>query len=204
MDNFAYNYDYSGGDGAFIATMAGFIFIILAIALVFYILFVMGLYRMAKNQNIENAWLAFIPLANFYIMGCVIGPIKIGDYYFDRQKAGLLVLVVPLGLMVLANIPFIGIIFSLASFAFWCAAYYYLYSRYSTDNKPVILLVVSVVTLFMASAIIIFAIRNNEYNNPDMDIASGGGTGYKYCPSCGQANDISTHFCSNCGNNFTA
>ncbi len=47
----------------------GFILIYFAIIIGAYVLRALGLYTMAKNQSIDNAWLSWIPIASTYIMG---------------------------------------------------------------------------------------------------------------------------------------
>ena len=42
------------------------------ILLPFYIMYSLGLYTMAKRQNIPNCFLAWIPIANLYILGLLI------------------------------------------------------------------------------------------------------------------------------------
>ncbi|HQA08107.1 MAG TPA: hypothetical protein PLM20_08240 [Syntrophomonadaceae bacterium] len=66
------------GVGALLA-VGGFILLFLLLGLVFYILFSLGLYTMAKRRDLPNAWLAWIPFAQIYTMGEVIGPVKLGS-----------------------------------------------------------------------------------------------------------------------------
>ena len=51
---------------AIIASIVG-----LAIGLTSYILMSLGLYKLAKNRGIDAPWLAWIPVGNAYIMGCL-------------------------------------------------------------------------------------------------------------------------------------
>ena len=44
-------------------------FLLFIVAVALYIIFSIGLYQMAKNAGLENSWLAFVPIAQMYIMG---------------------------------------------------------------------------------------------------------------------------------------
>lgn len=46
------------GAAAILAGLAGFLFVLVAVLLVFYVLKSIGLMTMAANKGIENAWLA--------------------------------------------------------------------------------------------------------------------------------------------------
>ena len=45
--------------------------VVLAFSAVFYVLQSLGLYTIAKRRGIENPWLAWIPVANYWILGCI-------------------------------------------------------------------------------------------------------------------------------------
>lgn len=45
--------------------------VVLAVSAVFYIFQSLGLYTIAKRRGIENPWLAWIPVANYWILGCI-------------------------------------------------------------------------------------------------------------------------------------
>lgn len=75
--------------------MAMFVFFAI-LFLVFYIYFSLTLMKTAKRLNVENAWLAWIPIANVYLM------LKIA-------KMNPLFLLLLLGMI----IPFVGFLFSI-------------------------------------------------------------------------------------------
>ncbi len=92
----------SGGTFAFVgAFLAVFAIIFLAI----YVYFALALMAIAKKTNTENAWLAWIPLANIYLMAQVG---KVQWWY------ALLIILLPI-------IPMIGGLASLAVtvFVWW-------------------------------------------------------------------------------------
>jgi len=97
------------GDAMGLAFLAGLSFLFVLVGIVLYLLFSFGLYTMAKRRNLENPWLAFIPVAQLYTMGELIGPVKIANYNVDQP--GLYLLAGAVGLWVLSLIPLLGIIF---------------------------------------------------------------------------------------------
>ncbi|NLB52633.1 MAG: hypothetical protein GX808_06810 [Syntrophomonadaceae bacterium] len=144
-----------------------FLFVIIGIAL--YILSALGLYTMAKRRNMEYAWLAWIPVAQVYILGEIIGPKKFGD--FEVPQPGLYLLGGLLALWVLSRLPAIGFIFSLAITVVSIGALYYLFRSYTTENTPVIYTILSVVTFGFLAPIFVFMVRNNEYNADEDSLA---------------------------------
>ncbi len=80
--DFYANYDYSQYDGIKNAAagaglswglaIAGFIALIaLTLAVLSYVFYSVGLFKMARNLGIVAPWLAFIPVANLYLLGRV-------------------------------------------------------------------------------------------------------------------------------------
>ena len=51
--------------------------LILAVIIAFYVLRSIGLYKMAENSGVKNAWLAFIPFGWIFTAGKIIGTAKI-------------------------------------------------------------------------------------------------------------------------------
>ncbi len=43
-----------------------------------------GLYNLAVNRGIENPWLAWIPIADLYIMGLLVGEMDLFGYHLDN------------------------------------------------------------------------------------------------------------------------
>lgn len=158
--------DQSIGVFAALGVVMAFI-VIIGIAL--YILSALGLYTMAKRRNMEYAWLAWIPVAQLYILGELIGPRKFGD--FEVPQPGLYLLGAMLALSILSRLPAIGSIFSLATAVLSIGALYYLFKSYTTDNTPVVYTILSAVTFGFLAPIFVFIIRNNEYQNDDHSLA---------------------------------
>jgi uncharacterized integral membrane protein len=155
--------------GALLA-VGGFMLLFFLLGLVFYILFSLGLYTMAKRRSIPNPWLAWIPIAQLYMLGEVIGPVKLGD--FTADKPGLYLLGAIIGLWVLSFIPILGPIFSLANLAVAIGALYLLFSRYTTGNTPILYTILGVASFGALMAIFVFTVRNNEYLPADESAAT--------------------------------
>ncbi|WP_041669136.1 DUF4190 domain-containing protein [Acetobacterium woodii] len=145
--------------------------ILLAIAavigIVCYVFNSIGLYTMAKNRNIDHPWLAWIPIANSYLMGELINDdVSIGSWHIPYAKLflPLMGLALTLVMSVLGLIPyfgaFLGILLSLALGFYYYTALFWLFSIYD-QNHRVLYLVLSIVFAFMGP-IFIFVIRNRD------------------------------------------
>lgn len=55
LEGFSFNFDFGSGAAAVAA----------------YIFMALGLYAIAKNRRINNPWLAWVPVANLWILGCI-------------------------------------------------------------------------------------------------------------------------------------
>lgn len=140
--------------GVFLA-MAFFGIIFLAIMVVYYLLFAFGLYGLAKKANIENPWVAFIPIAQLYILGMLVKNVKIQD-----KEIPSLELVLPLGylaMLILNRIPLIGFLLSIAYLVLFALTIYKLYSEYRPESA-VLWLILSIFIL----PILVFIMRNDS------------------------------------------
>lgn len=142
----------------------GFSALSFLIAIALYILFAGGLFTLAMRRNLANAWMAWIPIAQIYTVGEVIGPVKLGDN--EITQTGLYLLITLLALWVLSLLPVLGVLFSLTSLVLGVAVMYFLFSRYTAGSTPVVYTVLSVLLPFMGP-IFVFLIRNNEYRLPE-------------------------------------
>jgi len=89
-----------------------FVLFLFVLMLISYIPFSLGLYRMAVKCGVENPWLAWVPFANLYVMGLIVRELKFQDYEVPRPE-----LVLPAAALlniVVSQIPFAGMLFSLA------------------------------------------------------------------------------------------
>jgi len=147
--------DY-GALGAILALSAIAFLFFAVIFLAFWVLKSIGLYTLASNRGIENPWLAWIPIADLYIMGLLVGEMDILDYHLDNL--GLWCPVIFVSGSILSGIPFVGTLVSIAWFIF---ALYFLYKVFEIYTPQAVLYtVLSIIPgLF---AIFLFLIRNNQ------------------------------------------
>jgi len=151
-----------------IMSVLGIILVVsLVIGLVCYVFNALGLYTMAKNRNLDNPWLAWIPLASNYLMGELINDdVSISTWHIPYAKLflPLMGLALTVVMMILGFIPylgaFIGILLSLALSFYYYAAQFWLYSIYDKDHR-VLYLVLSIIFPFLGP-IFIFIIRNRD------------------------------------------
>lgn len=139
--------------GGLFTFLSAFLFIIIIFTLVMYLLQAFAMMKMADNLGIENSWLAFIPIANYWIYGELVSE-KLGG------EGGKKVLIVMVASLILSFIPVIGWVVSAGVSIFSLVLAYWLLSRYS--ENAVIWFVVSFITGFIAYPIILFALRNNK------------------------------------------
>lgn len=147
---------YGSGLGAVMAMGAAITTVVFLIGLGFYILKSLGLYALANNRGIENPWLAWIPVADLYIMGMLVGEMDLFGVHIDN-----LGLWYPVGLLVgvmLSMIPIIGIIFTVALLIFNIAFIYKLFEMYTPSAA--LFTVLSI--LLGLLPVFIFVIRDNE------------------------------------------
>jgi len=142
------------GIAALFGTFFLFIFLI---AFASYVFVALGLYTMAQRRNIENPWIAWIPVAQLYILGRVIRTLNIGGYEIPQVE-----LVLPgiaIASAVLGMIPLIGTVISIAAAVVSFFALYKLYKIHRPD-QAVLYLVLSIIIPFMGP-VFIFLMRND-------------------------------------------
>jgi len=140
----------------FLAIFLGIIFVIaLVIVLPFYIIGSIGLMKIAQNKGIDDAWLAWIPFVNLYILGKIVDNFDLGSANINKLE-----LVLPLVAIAsggIAFIPIIGQMLSLAIFVLYIFTFIKLYKMY-VPSQYVLYTVLSCLGLF---SIMFFLIRNN-------------------------------------------
>jgi hypothetical protein len=145
--------------GSFFALLGIFLLIPLIITIGVYVLISLGLLTLATNEKIENPWLAWIPFANLYILGKLIPELKISTYLVPRHE-----LVLPIAAAatcIFTNVPFIGILVSLANLVLIICAVYTLFKRYAGENA-LVYTVVGFITCGIMLAVFIYMIRNER------------------------------------------
>lgn len=123
-----------------------------------YVIGAFGLYHLAENLRIENSWLAWVPVANLYLLGKMIGSVKIAD-----RRIGYLELILPIGFVLalsMINIPIIAQLLCIAYSVIFITALYKLYLNCRPESA-VLYTVLSAVGLF---PIIFYLIKDDTPN----------------------------------------
>lgn len=144
------------------------LFIVSFCILIGYIFKAIGFYTIAKRRGINNPWLAFIPLAQEYIMGDIYD--NINAYKFKQTNYKILLLVLVLITSTSSGYTNVSM-FALSTFLFWVTsivsivfrvfsliAIFNIFKEYSPKNA-VLFLVLSI--CLYVDFIFIFAIRKN-------------------------------------------
>lgn len=147
----------TAGIGAFLAAVAGLGMIMLVIVAGLWILKSIGLSQMAKNRGIENEWLAWLPVADLYIMGKIVEEMNVLGIQINNL--GLWFPVISLLGGLLSSIPILGIILFIGILIFQIAFIYKLFSLYT--DQATIYTVLCVFFAFLLP-IFIFSLRNNS------------------------------------------
>lgn len=129
------------------------------VAIVCYFLSCLAIMKMADNAGIEEKWLAWIPVGNFYIIGKLINKIEFGDKTFEQAE-----LILPAIFVISLILRRIGFIGSLANFMMWLVtlySFYMLYKRYAPD-KVTKYMIISVFVPVIGSSVILHKIKAYE------------------------------------------
>jgi uncharacterized membrane protein len=140
-----------------IAASIGLIIVFLIIAIVFYVLAALGLYKLAQNEGIENPWLAWVPFGNLYIVGRLVKTVKLFNYDIPSLE-----LVLPIGAIavaILGGIPLLGTLLSIAFMIVLYVTLYNLYKKYRPQSATLWIILSIVLGLF---PIFIFIMRNDR------------------------------------------
>ena len=105
--------------GGFFALLAGYLLIVCVVGIVVWILTSIPLYSMAKSAGVTNAWLAWIPVGNMYVLNALGGDefSLFGDkiHFNERINAFWVFLALSFGGGLLSAIPIIGTLVGLCA-----------------------------------------------------------------------------------------
>lgn len=146
------------------AFMGVFALFAVVIGIALYVIFALGLMNLAKKQGIENEWLAFIPIAQLYILGLIIKELKI--FSFEVPSPELVLPIAALAAIVLGAVPVIGFVLSIGNAVLTVASLYTLYLIY-IPGSAVLYTVLGFFLPFL-TPFFIYSIRNNEPVKPMM------------------------------------
>lgn len=184
MEDFYYEdfyYDVPMSDEVFanvFAILLGVLGVVLLVGILFYVLQSLAVYTVAKRRGIKNPGLAWVPVANYWIMGCISDQYKyvVKGKVQNRRTVMLALQIAAVVLSILASVlelflPALGVILSvanygvaIASMVIWYMALYDLYSSCNPDNS-VLFLVLSIL-LGVTMPFFMFACRNKDKGMP--------------------------------------
>ena len=148
----------------FVGGLTTILFFVLVIGL--YLLFVLGLYGLAKTERTGNEWFAFIPVLQLYIIGKILRELRAGS--FTIPKLELVLPLAPFAVMIvdkiLSAIPAAGgllsLLLNIVYIVFSIMITYNFYKRYC-GGKAAIMTVLSVIFFFMGP-IYVFSMRDSK------------------------------------------
>lgn len=173
FDSDLHRYASTAAGGAALGVIITVYVIIALIGIVLYIIQAYGLYKMAQRRGIEHAWLAYVPVAQYYIMGALLGNTEIKGIRFNPAFAlPISTVAIPSVCVVLMFIPILGWIAIAAISVAYIVVYYILLYRLFQLYKPesaAMYVALSIIFSGIATPIIFFSLRK-----ADLVTASGG------------------------------
>lgn len=118
--------------GSFVAAAIIGSILMAIIGIAFYIFFSFALYKLVQKRGMPNPWMAWIPIAQFYILGLMVKKTKISTFEIPSLE-----IVLPVGLLavlILGAIPVIGTLISLAFYVLTFFVLMELYKQYIPEK----------------------------------------------------------------------
>ncbi len=125
--------------------------------LIFYLIFAYSLYVMAKKRSLEIPWLAWIPIANMYLVGKMVGDIKIFSLNLNNME-----IILPLAFALwagLAYVPLVGFVLSAIGLLVIVIAFHKLYETFDKENAFILTILTAILPV-IATPIIMFIHRD--------------------------------------------
>lgn len=187
-----FNYGYETVPSTVSGSFAGFLLVLMLVSMIAlivsvarYVLMSIGLYKIAKRRNINNAFLAFIPVANSYLLGSVYDDINRTMNNTTKNATKLIILDIATTIVRIIFTPFaflsslisnmsgfamvfsviasligaVSFVLSVIYYVFYYISVYGIFKEYAHD-KAVLYLVLSIIFYPLVS-LFVFLIRNN-------------------------------------------
>lgn len=138
----------------FILMLMAIICITLIIVFIFYIFGAIGIQTMAKRRGIENAWLAYIPIAQFFIIGSIFD--NINAYKNKQTNYKIILLIIGLISSGSAIEPALSMLISLAFRGLYLYCLYFIYKDYANGSEVLFLILTAI---FQLDYIFLFVFR---------------------------------------------
>lgn len=196
---YSYNFDLTETLGAASVLLIFFVLVVCIISIILWVFGALGLMNLAKKNNLQNPWLAFIPVGCNYLLG------KLGfEIYPDKKEKNPTLTWVLLGLSAGALVlgDDLGSLISIAITVFITMAYYKIYKYVVPESATKY----TILSFFFGGLPLYF---NKKIIKPkEENIVSEAKIvkeekqtkKSKFCSSCGSKLDEDVKFCTNCGN----
>ena len=128
----------------------------LIFGVILHLVFSFSLYIIIKKRGMVNPWLAWIPIANFYFIGKIVGDIKIFKLQLTNTE-----IILPLAFALfigLAYIPLVGFMLSAAGLLVLVLAMNKLYQLFDPENAFILTLLTAILPV-IAAPVIMFIYR---------------------------------------------
>ncbi len=139
--------------------LVAFLMIVLIVAIASYVLSAIALMTMGKRAGIEESWLAWIPVGNFYVIGKIIKSIDFGGKKYEPAEY-----IFPGAFVVAMLLGRISLIGGLANMAMSLLSYYcfYLLFKKYVPEKATKYIVISIILPAIGLSVLLFKIKDLE------------------------------------------
>lgn len=140
------------------------------LSLAVYLLGAYALYKVARLRFLPNAWLAFIPIFNLYMIGMILDSMKYNHYKINHYLSDVpLSYVLPIAALVSNLLPVIPLIGDLAvlliSLGLWLAEllmYYFIFDLYAEPKNTNLFTLLSVIPL-LGPILTLYVLKDRRY-----------------------------------------
>ena len=140
------------------------------LSLAVYLLGAYALYKVARLRFLPNAWLAFIPIFNLYMIGMILDSMKYNHYKINHYLSDVpLSYVLPIAALVSNLLPVIPLIGDLAvwivNLGLWLAEllmYYFIFHLYAEPKNTNLFTLLSVIPL-LGPILTLYVLKDRRY-----------------------------------------
>lgn len=140
------------------------------LSLVVYLISSYAIYKVYKIRFIPNAWLAFIPIFNLYMVGRIIDSMKYNHYKISHYISDIpMAYALPIAALATNLLPMIPLLGSIAvwviNVALWAAEilmYYFLFSLYAEPKQTIPFTALSVIPV-VGPVLILYVLKDRRY-----------------------------------------
>ena len=143
--------------GGFLAGLGVLLFVLMAIGILSYVLFAVGLHTVGERHGVDNAYFAWIPILQYYVLGAVIDHVSIFGQKIDELKWILPGLSV--ATFILGGVPVLGTLIAIATLVISIVALHK-FLEMQGSSSPIGVIVASLF-IPLVLPIVVFNLRHN-------------------------------------------